>query len=918
MILPVRLRRLDAPLPTTGLFVLGQDAGVVVEAIAELGLPLPEVYPLPDGFLLRRTEPFTTHPPGTLRLREIAPYLFLPVDAELSPGLLDDEARALVRDQGLVFLPGGNVLGFDRASRAPLAELVSIGPVRRGAWQALPQGSRLPERIRVILDDRPTPAASLILEQSAGDIGSEEVPPPPDASTTGQAITGRIQAGFGNFFLWLGRLLNWRWLAQRGANLLRGAMQAVPRLAQNLLGRQQTALRELLREFREGNQEEALRRALPLTSNLGRGSTLAGDASLPTHTLRFNLGDLLATGGSGGSVWLTEADIQMQLAEEYRRAAREAATAGDFRRAAFIYGKLLGDLRLAADMLARGGMWQEAAILYLERVNDELSAARCFEQAGDIDRAVQLFRKNGAHVEAGDVLRRAGDEKGALAEYQFAADRLAERDRFAEAGDLFRDHVQRLDLAASYYQRGWRERRAAGCERSLAGGATHCVLRLLDLHARTNDHPSLLALSGEVADFYEEAGAESEAVQVFNTIVRLAEQTLPPAERESLRDRALVGLSRRLRQHAAIDQRSGGTVSLLFGRDGVWSPNVVADAEVAFRSELRTRKPTSGTTPHTVVPLSHGQPTAVAGSLNGEALFLGFDTGDVVRFVPETGTVHFLEQPHRTAIESLGTDETGRFLVLITGNHFLHYDASVRLSPAGLLMVSPSSREEMGLHRVSNLTAHADKATGIWWSPLEYRVFAAPLAPVPAQPPRGDSPTTGAAMLLLLSHPRRRPLALRFTYSKVEGFELGASATEPVAIDLGGFVPPPGERLAPIEVRLLPHANDGMPEFSVLDVDDEGRVWISDLRWLDRLYHLGSFHTRTGGYLAGALLGPTQAVGVLPDGIAWLRRDGHDLIPWTMSKVPLEDAVAVWVGWQASEVIVVRHRGDLVRVPRPR
>jgi hypothetical protein len=238
----------------------------------------------------------------------------------------------------------------------------------------------------------------------------------------------------------------------------------------------------------------------------------------------------------------------------------------------------------------------------------------------------------------------------------------------------------------------------------------------------------------------------------------------------------------------------------------------------------------------------------------------------------------------------------------------------------------PLNSREVGLQRVSNRA----RDLGIVWSPTAFFIGADGQF---MQPFGSASPTTGAAVIDLVPRQGRRLLVLRFSYSKVEGFEMPstsphngdfellASASEPITptIDLGGFVPPPGERLAPIEVRLLPHAgNDGMSEFAVLDVDDEGRVWISDLRWLNRLYHLGSFHTRTGGFLAGALLGPTQAVGVLPDGIAWLRRDGHDLIPWTMSKVPLEDAVAVWVGWQASEVIVVRHRGDLVRVPRPR
>lgn len=50
---------------------------------------------------------------------------------------------------------------------------------------------------------------------------------------------------------------------------------------------------------------------------------------------------------------------------EYRKAASEAAKMGDHRRAAFIYGKLLGDYREAAAALMAGGLYHDAAQLYL-------------------------------------------------------------------------------------------------------------------------------------------------------------------------------------------------------------------------------------------------------------------------------------------------------------------------------------------------------------------------------------------------------------------------------------------------------------------------------------------------------------------------------------------------------------------------
>src|SRR5205814_944312 len=69
---------------------------------------------------------------------------------------------------------------------------------------------------------------------------------------------------------------------------------------------------------------------------------------------QYSLAALLGDGGPA-SVWLGGGDVWAELAAEYRRIARDAAARGDHRRAAYIYGVLLRDLRLAADTLAAGG-----------------------------------------------------------------------------------------------------------------------------------------------------------------------------------------------------------------------------------------------------------------------------------------------------------------------------------------------------------------------------------------------------------------------------------------------------------------------------------------------------------------------------------------------------------------------------------
>ena len=87
------------------------------------------------GFLIRLDDPTARAFPGTVRLRSLAENLFLPIDADLVPALLDDEAEGLTRLRGLVVLPGGRILSFDPAAPlAPSALLTGTARPQRD-WQ---------------------------------------------------------------------------------------------------------------------------------------------------------------------------------------------------------------------------------------------------------------------------------------------------------------------------------------------------------------------------------------------------------------------------------------------------------------------------------------------------------------------------------------------------------------------------------------------------------------------------------------------------------------------------------------------------------------------------------------------------------------------------------------------------------------
>ncbi len=651
-------------LPENFLLLLSDDVAALLTLTAAVGSePLPTLFAVAGGFLLKLVRPETRRFPGVVRLRNLAADLFLPFDALLLPALFDDEAAGLTRDRGLVFLPGGSVLAYDPAAALPLASLVELPRPPQRNWAPLPPRPDRPDRLREVRLDLPETREQMLTAASL-DIGAE-APRPAQAGPMSTA-TGRAQAWLGRLLIRLGNLFSWRGLARSGANLVRGALERVPRISEELLGRQEAALRDLLRQFQEGNLEDALRRALPLGGDGVRGGTPADNANLPTHPLRYSLGELLAEGKRGASVWFGGGQVQAKLAEEYRKAAAAAAARGDHRRAAFIYFRLLADYRSAAAVLARGGLYRDAALIYLERLHEPLMAARAFANAGDIDRAVVLYRRHGQHAEAGDLLCQAGETDAALVEYGLAADKLARTGNHLAAGDLLRERAGRPDLAIPHYRAGWEIRHY--------GGSLPCILRLLEGESEV---PAFLTLASVAGDWYARPeAAEAEAGQFFNALARLADRPALARVRSELRDQALLGLAGRLRGGVALRTAPGPIVSALLGQEEVWPVPVVHDAETAYRAAyqatpaaLACRLPT----PSDSLRLGVGVVTAACQAPETGMVFVGFRDGALARFDPRSGGV--VRQPGvGKSVTRLASDANGQTVVALLGRRTQNFD----------------------------------------------------------------------------------------------------------------------------------------------------------------------------------------------------------------------------------------------------
>jgi hypothetical protein len=917
MKIPFRLRRRSAVQTASALLLTSLDVGELLDLCARLDCnPLPPIYAVAGGFLLKLREPVTASFPRTIRLRALADNLFLPVNAELVPALLDDEMEGLVRRRGLIFLPGGRVLSFSVDEPLPLSALMTAGPLRRRSWQTLPILPQHAERIRLISLDLPADNdPEVILDAGGEDIGSEQ-PRPPDASAGSRAL-GKTSLGLGRGLMWLGKLLGLKALARWGANLIAGALTRAPRLSEDVLGKQEAALRELLREFREGDRERALRRALPLVGNEDRGSAVSTGWDLPSQNIFYSLANILGTGAGALARWFGGADVQAELAQEYRKAAEEAERKGDARRAAYIYAKLLRDYRTAADALMRSGLYHDAGIIYLTKVGDTLAAARAFAAGGEIERAVQLYRQCGEHVAAAELLWDAGEEEAALAEFRTAADKLvASAGGHLAAGDLLLKRALRADLAIAYYEAGWALRPGAN--------ALPCAQRLASLYAADEKPERLLRLLDEADVFFEQAGNETDAGQWYHEVLQLAERDHLAELREDLRDRARLGIAVKLRQHAATQTRPGTIISTLLGQSSGWEPAVVSDAAFALKTALnlpRSAPPREAELLVERIKVGKGTVTAVCHAPHSGEIFVGFDHRDIVCFRPSSGEVMTIRGEGATTI-SLATDETARWLVvlrwLVSGGQEL---ATYSQTPAG--PYQQSCRSGVDYPQESWLAPSVVPVPGGelcgFWNGQEFRCLAlrtlAPWLELPLLSP-GLKPT-----MALLFHPFGFSSRSSLDVGLLEGCTLwysfeGSSEYTPRSVGWTLGLPE-GRSLysAPLSWLQL----DPPVHLELAGLDDQGCLHWSRIDCSDPSSSVQrNVSVRAEGYLAAAIVRSGLVVGVSRSHVDWLRCGAKSFTTLATDRVPLPPAVACFPSHATNEVIVVCREGTLARVTVPK
>ncbi len=778
---------------------------------------------------------------GGVALRRLAANLYVPADADLLPALLPDEADALTRRRGLVFLPGV-VLAFDPAAPARPADLVTVRRLG-GGWTPLPEHEPPPplhEIERVGLPE----AVQALLQQAGAGIAAES----PGAGSWLGGIASAIGLSA------LGRMLDTR--------------------------KQSEALERLLQQFNDGDTDEALRRALPLGGEEARGGELTDNADLPVHP---SGGAWWGFGGWGGRVglWRTDAEMERRLREAYRRAADDAVRRGDFKKAAFIHGKLLGDWSEAARLLTTGGLHDEAAEVWLHRVGDRRLAAGAYAAGGRVERAVALYRELGLHVEAGDLLRKCGEDDRAAAEYRVAAEQHAAGGRYLSAAGLF-FRADMPAIADEYLRRGWAARPGAD--------SVTCGERL----AERSSPEALLTLLAEAGALFRAHRLDHPAAGFYGKAVSLAERADFAGIRAEVRDRALMTLAYLLRRERHRGGSAAELVSHLLGRHG-WPAALVADAHEAARvpPEDPTRERYTDR-----IRLHQGLVTAVTGCRLTGGVFVGCGDGVLKAYTPQSGRV--FEAKLEGPIRELAFESHTRSLFAARG------DVVERLSlgPGGLDQIDTLLTDGMG-----EILGTCESGGG---AVLAYREGPDLAIHDEGWGEARQLPDDTWEAILLRSPTTRRPLLVAFTTDTVEVRTLTNT-----------------QRVHQMP-RPWPNLRCGMldrPRLAWM-LDDRGALQVAGIRDPDRVMAAtipldgsaaATMHTLPLGRPALAVCWhyPGELAVIHSGGITWARlgQDGCRAVKTTQAD--LRDAVAAVSNPLTREIWVVFEDGEIGRVPWP-
>lgn len=227
---------------------------------------------------------------------------------------------------------------------------------------------------------------------------------------------------------------------------------------EDLEKRNQNELDKLL-DLLKNNPEEALKYAIPLNdaaTSRGSSADWGGSWKLSQRWDNFSLLSRQMNWKNLGGSAPMQGDSFYQLQAQYRATAEQLIREKKYRKAAFVYLKLLKDYHKAAETLEAGKLYQEAASVYLKHCNNKEKAASCYHKGNMHQKAIELYQELQKYELVGDLYLELNNKKEAFFYYDKVIEEHEKTGRYLKAALLAKNKMEAIARAQALLLEGWR------------------------------------------------------------------------------------------------------------------------------------------------------------------------------------------------------------------------------------------------------------------------------------------------------------------------------------------------------------------------------------------------------------------------------------------------------------------------------
>lgn len=210
---------------------------------------------------------------------------------------------------------------------------------------------------------------------------------------------------------------------------------------------------ERLMDMFKKDPDTALKYAIPLDNE---GSTRGGSVGKLDLSMRWFDFSLFGGNKQSGSGSINLGDNFHQLQNQYNTTAEELLKQKEYKKAAFVYLKLLKNYNKAAEALESGHYYQEAATIHLKHTRNELKAAQCYEKGNMTMDAISLYKKLGDNEKAGDLYMSISNRVEAMVQYGKVVDSFTLKNQYVKASLIYKLKMNDLSSAQALLIKGWK------------------------------------------------------------------------------------------------------------------------------------------------------------------------------------------------------------------------------------------------------------------------------------------------------------------------------------------------------------------------------------------------------------------------------------------------------------------------------